>query len=68
MSMRANIATWRRSHPKPAPLPSPHGEEACQPNGMVCPACLRWGREGCKQHRTAAAESRTIRQPPEEPS
>jgi hypothetical protein len=49
--MRANIATWRRSHPKEAPWPSPHAAEARQSNGMVCPACLKFGRQQCREHR-----------------
>jgi hypothetical protein len=52
--MQANIATWRRSHPKQAPLPHPRAAEARQPNGMVCPACLRFGREDCLAHRSVS--------------
>ena len=53
--MAANIATSRRSHPKPAPLPSPFAEEASQPDGRVCPVCLRFGRKDCKTHRKEAS-------------
>lgn len=50
MSQRANIATWRRSHPKPSQLPNPHAQEARTENGSVCPVCLRFGRDECSTH------------------
>jgi len=48
--MRMNIATWRRSHPKPAPLPPP-SQNVTREGGFVCPVCLKSGRENCARHR-----------------
>jgi hypothetical protein len=58
MSMRAAIANARRrtgGRHRPD-LPHPHAAEA-RHGGLVCPACLKFGRQECRQHRDRPKEA-----------
>jgi hypothetical protein len=59
MAMRPNIAK-ARAVAGPAVNPwaaesRKRREQARQPNGSVCPVCLRFGPQSCKQHKSEAS-------------
>lgn len=55
--MRANIATARRNARPQSKLPAPEVDLTRDEAGFLCPACARFGRQNCRQHR--GGEART---------
>lgn len=56
--MRANIATSRRNARPQWKLPAPEVHLTRDEGGFLCPACARFGRQNCRQHRDGEGSTR----------